>query len=130
MLRDPITSMPVIIVEKEVLKEILPNTILDNLNQIIGGDVPKEIYEDKNIKYITKFRVIPFTSLGKQNGLLLGFKSNKIIINKEQEEKKVDDVIIGIYDNKLSKRDQYSALVGLDIIEGSDKNEFIKNISG
>ena len=83
MLKDPITSMPVIVVEKSILKEILPESILNNLNKIIGGDVPKEVYEDENLNYITKFRVIPFSSIGKENGLLLGFKSNKIKVNFE-----------------------------------------------
>ena len=48
MLKDPITSMSVIVVEKSILKEILPESILNNLNKIIGGDMPKEVYEDEN----------------------------------------------------------------------------------
>lgn len=129
MLKDPITQMPVIVVEKEKLKEILPEIILNNLDKIIGGDVPKEIYEDKNLEYITKFRVIPFSSIGKTNGMLLGFKANKVVINKEDDEKIITNVIVGIYENKLSKKDQYSALIGLDLIEGSEKNEFTTNVS-
>lgn len=129
MLKDPITSMPVIVVEKEILKKVLPESILSNLNKIIGGDVPKEVYEDENLNYITKFRVIPFSSIGKENGLLLGFKSNKIKVNTEESERIIEDVIIGIYDNKLSKKENYFALIGLDILEGSEKNEFIANVS-
>lgn len=126
MLKDPITSMPVIVVEKEVLKNILPDSILNNLNKIIGGDVPKEVYEDENLEYITKFRVIPFSSIGKTNGMLLGFKANKVIINQEET---IKNVIVGIYENKLSKKNQYSALIGLDLLEGSEKDEFITNTS-
>lgn len=129
MLKDPITSMPVIVVEKEILKKVLPESILSNLNKIIGGDVPKEVYEDENLNYITKFRVIPFSSIGKENGLLLGFKSNKIKVNTEESERIIEDVIIGIYDNKLNKKENYFALIGLDILEGSEKNEFIANVS-
>ena len=105
MLKDPITSMPVIVVEKSVLKNVLPDIIIDNLNKIIGGDVPKEVYEDKNLNYITKFRVIPFSSIGKENGLLLGFKSNKIKISTQEEGQKViENVIVGIYYHSLSKK--------------------------
>ena len=35
------------------------------------------------------------------------------------------DVIVGIYNFKISRKNQYSALIGLDIIEGSEENEFI-----
>ena len=120
MLKDPITSMPVIVVEKSILKNVLPDIIIDNLNKIIGGDVPKEVYEDKNLNYITKFRVIPFSSIGKENGLLLGFKSNKIKISTQEEgQKMIENVIVGIYDHSLSKKNNYFALVGFEILEKS-----------
>lgn len=129
MLKDPITSMPVIVVEKEILENILPYSILNNLNKIIGGDVPKEVYEDESLEYITKFRVIPFSSIGKSNGMLLGFKANKVVINIEDNEEEINNVIIGIYENKLSKKNQYSALIGLDLLERGKENEFITNVS-
>ena len=129
MLKDPITRMPVVVVEKEILEDILPDTILNNLNKIIGGDVPKEVYEDENLEYITKFRVIPFSSIGKTNGMLLGFKANKIEIKDEENSEIIKNVIIGIYENKLSKKNQYSALIGLDLIERSENTEFTANVS-
>ena len=129
MLKDPITSMSVIVVEKEVLKSILPEIILNNLNKIIGGDVPKEIYEDENLQYITKFRVIPFSSIGKENGMLLGFKANKIMIEEDGNIKELKNIIVGIYEHKLSKKNQYSALIGFDLLERSEENEYITNVS-
>lgn len=129
MLKDPITRMPVIVVEKELLKEVLPETILNNLNKIIGGELPKEVYEDENLEYITKFRVIPFSSIGKTNGMLLGFKANKVEVKDEENIETINNVIIGIYENKLSKKNQYSALIGLDLLEGSENSEFIANVS-
>lgn len=130
MLKDPITAIPVIIVEKEILKDILPNSILNNLKKIIGGDVPKEVYEDENLEYMTKFRVIPFTSIGKENGMLLGFKADKVTINQDENIETISKVIVGIYDYQLNKKKEYSALIGFDILEGSDNNEYITNISG
>ena len=123
MLKDPITRMPVIVVEKDLLYEIIPYKILDNLEQIIGGDIPNEFYEEINVEYISKFRVIPFTSLGRQNGLLLGFKASKVITYIDSNEEELKNVIIGIYDKKLSKKDKYNALLGLEILEGSMKVE-------
>lgn len=129
MLKDPITMMPVIVVEKNMLKDILPEIILNNLNKIIGGDVPKEVYEDENLEYITKFRVIPFSSIGKENGMLLGFKTNKVEIIDESNIDEIENVIIGIYENNLSKKNEYSALIGLDVLERSENSEFTANIS-
>ncbi len=129
MLKDPITRMPVIVVEKDILYQIIPYKILDNLEKIIGGDTKSEIYEETNVEYISKFRVIPFTSLGKQNGLLLGFKASKVITYIDANEEELKNVIIGIYDKKLSKKDKYNALLGLEILEGSKENEFITSTS-
>lgn len=120
MLKDPITRMPVIVVEKDILYGIIPDKILDNLEKIIGGDVENELYEDENVEYISKFRVIPFTSLGKQNGLLLGIKADKILIENDSNKEKIKNVIIGIYDKKLSKKNRYNALIGLELLEGNE----------
>lgn len=129
MLKDPITRMPVIVVEKDILYEIIPHKILDNLEKIIGGEISNEIYEEEVIKYISKFRVIPFTSLGKENGMLLGLKVKKVIVEIDFNEEEIKDVIIGIYNKKLSKKNKYNALIGLDIIERSGENEYITSIS-
>ena len=130
MLKDPISDMPVIIVQKKVLKDILPSIILDNLTKIVGGDVPKEVYNDESLQYITKFRLIPFSSIGKENGILLGFKAGKIQMEQEDIKKEMDNVIIGIYENNLSKRNEYNALIGLDLLEGSEEtNELTANVS-
>lgn len=120
MLKDPITRMPVIVVQKNVLYDIIPYKILDNLENIIGGDVPKELYENENIQYISKFRVIPFSSIGKQNGLLLGFKASKVETYFDETKREIQNVVIGIYNQSLSKKDEYCALIGLDLLEGSD----------
>ena len=129
LLKDPITRMPVIVIEKDILYEIIPYKILDNLEKIIGGEISNEIYEEEVIKYISKFRVIPFTSLGKENGMLLGLKVKKVIVEMDFNEEEIKDVIIGIYNKKLSKKNKYNALIGLDIIERSDESEYITSIS-
>ena len=110
-LRDPITKTPVIVVEKEVLRGVLPDIIINNLPEIISG-------ENIDIgNYISKIRIIPFTSLGKENGLLIGIKADRVFINHNEESLNLNNVIIGIYNGILSKSNKYSALVGLGMFE-------------
>ncbi|MDR0978672.1 MAG: sigma-E processing peptidase SpoIIGA [Lachnospiraceae bacterium] len=111
LLKEPITGNKVIIVEKEELYEILPEQVLENVQGIINGE--NNIQEDE---YATRFRVIPFKSLGKENGILLGFKIETLKIEYLEEEKEITNVIVGIYNGKLSKGSKYNALVGLEII--------------
>ena len=129
MLKDPITKDPVIVVEKSVLYKLIPYKILDDLDQILGGDSNNELYEDKNIEYMSKFRVIPFSSLGRENGLLLGFKADKVITYIDEEKEELKNIIIGIYNKKLSKKDKYNALLGLEILERGEKIEYTANVS-
>ncbi len=126
MLKDPISRMPVIVVEKDILYEIIPYKILNNLDKIIGGEIASEIYDKEIVEYISKFKVIPFTSLGKQNGLLLGIKASKVKIELDSNEEELENVIIGIYDKKLSKKNNYNALLGLDILEGENEKSLAK----
>lgn len=112
MLKEPITQTPVAVIEKEALIGILPAEILENIDSILGGDFTKISKENQN-KYISKLKIIPFASLGKENGMLLGIKPEKIeIIEKTNEEK---NAIIGIYNKSLTTSGEYQALIGMDL---------------
>ena len=116
MLKEPISGKPVIVVEHTCFDEILPKDILNNLEKILGGDL-ENISEETKSKYITKLKFIPFSSLGRQNGMLIGISPQYIEIIEEGEKlKKIKDVMIGIYNKSLTKDGKYRALMGLDII--------------
>ena len=115
LVKEPITNTPVVIVESSLLYEVLPKEILNNLENILSGDlsnVPEEIQNE----YISKLKCIPFSSLGKQNGMLVGIKADEMEIEKEEEKRKTNNVIIGIYDKSLTKRGEYRALIGMEIV--------------
>ena len=114
MLKEPITNTPVVVVEKILLYECIPKEILNNINQIIGGDLEK-IPQQIQSQYISKLKLIPFSSLGKQNGMLLGIKAEKIEVLNENYENDKKDVIIGIYNKSLTKRGEYNALIGIEL---------------
>lgn len=124
MLKDPISGMPVIVIEKDKLKSVIPDVILDNLTKILNGEIEK----DDMTEYISKFRVIPFSSLGKQNGMLLGIKVEKICLEFEEEVKIINNSVMAIYDKKLSRNENYSALVGLDLIKRGENSEFVRKV--
>lgn len=126
MLKDPISGIPVIVVCKDKLYELFPQAILDNIENIINGKIVEELAEKQEI--ISKFRIIPFSSLGKQNGLLLGVKIDKVEIYFEEAMEIIEDIIVGIYDKTLCKNDEYAALIGLNVLERSKEGEFTSNV--
>ena len=115
MLKEPITNTPVVVVEKILLYECIPKEILNNINQIIGGDLEK-IPQQIQSQYISKLKLIPFSSLGKQYGMLLGIKVQQIKIIKESEEITKENIIVGIYQQSLTKNGEYQALMGMEFI--------------
>lgn len=92
LLKDPITRMPVIVAEKENLKDIIEERILNSLESVIYGTGEERDMLDE--EYISRFRLIPFSSLGKQNGMLIGFKPDEVIVSFDESEIRKKDVII------------------------------------
>lgn len=114
MLKEPLTGNPVVVVEKTSLYDLMPKEILNNTELILGGDFGK-IPENIKNEYISRLKIIPFSSLGKQNGMLIGIKPEKLYVINEQSEEKKDNAIIGIYNKSLTKRGEYNALIGIDL---------------
>ena len=114
-LKEPITNIPVIVLEHTLLYDCIPKEILNNLDNIIGGDL-KKIPQETKETYISKFKLIPYSSLGKQNGMLLGIKPEYVKVLTEENEK-IINAIIGIYNKSLTKRGEYRALIGVECIE-------------
>lgn len=116
LLKEPITNTPVIVMEHTLLYECIPKEILDNLENILGGDFEK-IPEEIKKEYISRLKLIPFSSLGKQNGMLVGIKADNVKIIEEEQEYEKKNVIIGIYNKSFTKRGEYRALIGLELLE-------------
>ena len=115
LLKEPITNTPVIVLEHTLLYECVPKEILDNLESILGGELVKIPEEIRN-EYISRLKLIPFASLGKQNGMLVGIKADSLKIIQDEQEKESKNVIVGIYNKSLTKRGEYRALIGIDLV--------------
>ena len=120
LLKEPITNTPVIVLEHTLLYECIPKDILNNLENLLGGDF-NNIPEHIKREYVTKLKFIPFSSLGKQNGMLLGLKADYVEIISQEKKIKKENIIIGIYNKSLTKRGEYNALIGLDIFDQGDQ---------
>jgi stage II sporulation protein GA (sporulation sigma-E factor processing peptidase) len=115
-LKEPIGKLPVIITEFEAVKEILPDGLKllyyekkdENFEYIL------EILENADFKL--RLRVIPYVSIGRQKGMLIGFKPDMVEVFKEDKKIPVKDVIIGIYNFKLSGDGSYQGLLNPEIL--------------
>lgn len=106
---DPVDLSPVIIVEYKLLKNLFSNDIRNDLDRI-GNENIEWIMSDVTHKGLP-VRLIPFTSLGKENGLLLGFVPDRVEISDDCGNRILDKCVIGIYEKQLSKDKSFGALL-------------------
>lgn len=115
MLKDPINGYPVIVVEENAIEDILPKELIKAVKSVQGGEI-----SGLENEFISKIRLIPFASLGKQNGMLVGIKVERIKIIFKEKEEYISNVIVGLYNNKMTKENNYNGLVGLDLLNVND----------
>lgn len=115
-LHDPLSNLPVIVVEFNAIQEILPCEIKNIFEQSKEDDLTSVTNIVSKSTWFSRFRLIPFTSLGKENGMLIGFKPDYIEIGENEEKKGVSNVIVGIYNRALSKNEKYKALLSPELV--------------
>ncbi len=106
---DPVSLSPVIIAEYNSLKGLFTEEVRDGLERM----------EKENITWIMSeitekglsARLIPFSSLGKENGMLIGFVPDRAEIRDECGIRVLKKCVIGIYNKPLSRDHSYGALL-------------------
>ena len=114
---DPLSKSPVIIAEFERICTFLPDKMRelylshkeDDLGLIISAVSGEEF--GKNI------RMIPFKSLGAQNGMMIGFKPDTVEIAKENRVLRLSNVVVGIYNLSLTNNGGYQGLLNPCVLE-------------
>ncbi len=86
-LTDPISNRPVAIMEEEVWKQM------------------------EKAKRPEKFKIIPYHSIGKNNGVLESYEVEKIEIEQEMQKKELTNVLIAVFKGKLSVKGDYQMIL-------------------
>lgn len=110
---DPLTKMPVVIIEKSELKYFLSEDIVEVFDEENLDDFYNNVFE-LSAEWRTRLRIIPFSSLGSESSMMIGFKPDRLYIYDKNLE--TEKVIIAVCDKKLSRDDTYNALIGADIV--------------
>ncbi|MDH7576423.1 MAG: sigma-E processing peptidase SpoIIGA [Bacillota bacterium] len=116
---DPLTGAPVIIVEYDVLAPFLPASVKNIFSS--GGEVDavklSESFQAEG--WLLPFRLIPFTTIGKRHGMLVGFKPTEVSIFTGDQQVRKNNVVVGIYSRRLSPKGTYRALLHPDLLHAS-----------
>lgn len=93
MLKEPISKKPVSVIEAEVLKRE-------------GIMLPEE-----------KCRVIPYHSVGKKNGILMGYEIPGMIICMEDTNKNLEKIMIAVSEDNLFTNRKYGMILHPELLE-------------
>jgi len=118
-LSDPLSRAPVIVVEYDAVRTLLPEAVQRLLS---GGDGREPDYASlleslRDTRWATRFRLIPFSSLGRSHGLLLGFRPDEVEIVLGREKIRIRDVVVAVCRRKLSPEAGYRALLNPRLLE-------------
>ncbi|HOB12172.1 MAG TPA: sigma-E processing peptidase SpoIIGA [Syntrophomonadaceae bacterium] len=114
-LRDPLTNRPVIIAEYQLLRDCLPADFKSALEDSCTQEEMLDRLSQSS--WANRLRLIPFTSIGKKNGLLVGIRADAIRVSLGKNNIKHSNMVIGIYQDKLSPEEHYQLLIPLEILE-------------
>lgn len=118
-LRDPLTGEPVIVIEHSSLQPLLPHYLQSAVEQMAAGDLSAVTRLLASEKWSARFRIIPFSSVGREHGLLVGFKADGIRISVDGHKAPVGPCILGICRGPLDPDGVYSALIHPELVESA-----------
>ncbi len=116
-LSDPLTQQPVIVVELAVVRDALPVELRDLLESKDEPDPGALLDAVQDHRWATRLRLIPYRSLGKSGGMLVGFRPDKVELVHGGELVTVERVVVALYNRKLSDTDDYRALLSPSLLE-------------
>ena len=111
-LKEPLSQAPVIIAEFEQVKQLLP----DSMNILFRDKLESDLTVLLSVReddFYNRIRMIPFTSLGRNNGMLIGFRPDFVCVEGATEK---HDVVIGIYNAQLCRDGRYRGLLSPELV--------------
>ncbi len=111
-LRDPLTGLPVIVVDLDSLKGILSGETIDFFSSkwdSLGDDLALD-------PMARRLRLIPYCGISGKRGVLPGFIPDKVFVSKKAGSSAPIDAVVGVSWKKLSPSGAYQALVHPDLV--------------
>lgn len=117
---DPISHKPVIIVEKQVMEQIIPSDCISLLKINEVGMIQNEAAASQELldHYMFRFHLIPYRSIGKEQGVMPGIVLDRIQIKVGEETCCQERVTAAIYDRALSTGGEYQVILHKGLLEG------------
>ncbi|HLV10368.1 MAG TPA: sigma-E processing peptidase SpoIIGA [Halanaerobiales bacterium] len=120
-LNDPLTGVPVMIIYLKSLLPVFPEKCQKDLKKYLNTGV-----SENNLELINLFnqlglgnrvRLLPFSDLGQEHGIMVGFRPDMVEIYYQENNIKTKKIILGLSRYQLNDEDKYQILVHPGIIK-------------
>jgi stage II sporulation protein GA (sporulation sigma-E factor processing peptidase) len=118
-LYDPVFKKPVMVIESSLLEHLLSTEFckdLDQAKQYLDENADGIMQLDIKDEHLRRLRFIPYQSIGKTQGMMLGLLLDKILINTGTQKICNEKVTAAICDNHLSTKEDYHVILHKDLV--------------
>jgi len=116
-LTDPLTGLPVMVVECGALGDLLPPAF-----RLAFGADPLALASQKLPgELASRVRLIPYRGIGSDRGLLLGFRPDRVVLQSPGAAVICHRVVIALYERTLCPDGLYRALVPPQMLESGER---------
>ena len=117
-LYDPIYRRPVMVIENSLMEGLLTPELskdLEAAKQYLEGNDPDTGKWNIGTESMMRLRFIPYRSVAK-NGMLLGIKLDKVLINTGKETICNEKVTVAFCDNRHSSKEEYHVILHKELL--------------
>ena len=120
-LHDPITHAPVLVAEFAALQSLLPAPVAQIFLNKQEDNLPALLTGFRAGCMETRLRMLPFTSVGAANGMLIGFRTDMVVFTTDSGQKStLQNTVVGISLGALGGG-KYNALINPSMLGLSEK---------
>jgi len=113
-LEDPVTGEPVLVAEYAAVSGIIPAEVR---GAVAAGNLVA-VAETPGSSFAARIRVLPFTTLGQSNGLMVGFRPDSLVVECDGRRYARNGTVVAVCNGPLSPEGSYQALLGPLILDG------------
>jgi stage II sporulation protein GA (sporulation sigma-E factor processing peptidase) len=112
---DPLTNRPVVIAEYQLISACFPVDVRTALEtNRLQGDLFDALADTS---WAHRVRMIPFTSIGKSHGLMVGVRSDELAVQAGNKRLTKAGVVVGLYLEKISPEGSFQMLLPASIFK-------------
>jgi len=111
-LYDPLSKLPVMIVQTTCLQDVLPASFLSFIHK---GEMDRAITsitgEQDSIGLQHRLRLVPFRGINKNSQFMVAIKPDRVVVDRDGQSYETTKLLIGFDGGKLSTNGTYEAII-------------------